>query len=196
MASPLDLDSLSNPELKVLVGELMARVAALSATVIELRGEIARLKGVKGRPDIKPPSQPSGMERANRPKAPSDQPRRGGGPKTANRAVDENRIVKIESPPPGSRFKGYEDFVVQELVVRRHVVRYRRERWATPDGRTLVAPLPAGVKGHFGGQIRRFALSLHHQGQVTVLRLLGQLRAMGIDISKRQAHAPFERQSR
>ena len=186
MARPVDLDSLSKPELKVLAGELMARVAALSATVVELHGEIARLKGLKGRPDIKPPSRPSGMEKASRPKAPSDRPRRGGGPKTANRAVDEDRIVKIESPPPGSRFKGYEDFVVQELVVRRHVVRYRRERWATPDGRTLVAPLPAGVKGHFGGQMRRFALSLHHQGQVTVLRLLGQLHAMGIDISKRQ----------
>lgn len=164
----------------------MGRVATLSDTVIELREEIARLKGLKGRPDIKPPSQPSGMEKANRPKGPSDLPRRGGGPKTANRAIDEDRILEIAGLPAGSRFKGYQDFVVQELVIRKHVVRYRRERWATPDGRVLVAELPAGVKGHFGAELRRFALGQHHQGQVTVPRLLGQLRAIGIDVSKRQ----------
>jgi hypothetical protein len=30
------------------------------------------------------------------------------------------------------------------------VVRYRRERWLTPDGETIVAPLPGGISGHFG----------------------------------------------
>jgi hypothetical protein len=29
-------------------------------------------------------------------------------------------------------------------------VRYRRERWQTPDGQTLTAPLPDGTQGHFG----------------------------------------------
>jgi hypothetical protein len=42
-------------------------------------------------------------------------------------------------------FKGFEDYVVQELVFRKHVVRYRRERWLTPDGREVVAETPAGV---------------------------------------------------
>jgi hypothetical protein len=34
-------------------------------------------------------------------------------------------------------------------------VRYRRERWLTPTGETLVAPLPAGIRGHFGPELRR-----------------------------------------
>ena len=180
---PPDLDGLSNAELKALIADLLGRVAELTRTVVELREENARLKGLKGRPDIKP-GAPSGMERASHAKPPSP-PHRGGGNKTAKRVIHETRIVKA-SVPPGSRFKGYEDYVVQDLVLRPHVVRYRRERWVTPDGGTVIAALPCGVSGHFGGELRRFVLIQHHQGQVTVARLLAQLRAIGIDVCKRQ----------
>jgi transposase IS66 family protein len=166
------------------VAELIGRVADLTRAVSQQREEIARLKGLKGRPDIKP-GKPSGMEKASQSRPASVQPRRGGGDKTAKRAIHEERIVKA-SVPQGSRFKGYEDFVVQDLIIRPHVVRYRRERWQTPDGGTLIAPLPCGVNGHFGAELRRFVLVQHYQGQVTVARLLAQLRSIGIDVSKRQ----------
>ena len=117
----------------------MGRVAELTRKVIEQGEEIARLKGLKGRPDIKP-GAPSGMEKASRPEPASNAPRRGGGDKTAKRVIHEERVVKA-TVPPGYRFKGYEDFVVQDIVLRPHVVRYRRERWLTPDGRTVIAAL-------------------------------------------------------
>jgi hypothetical protein len=183
MSPPADIESLSNAELKALVMELMDRVADLSRTVIEQREEIARLKGLKGRPDIKP-GKPSGMEKASRPARQAKPPRRGGG-KTAGRVVHEDRILEA-SVPRGSRFKGYEDFIVNDIVLRPHVVRYRRERWLTPDGRTVVAALPCGVKGHFGPELRRFVLAQHHQGQVTVARLAAQLHSIGVAVSKRQ----------
>src|SRR3954447_2824855 len=66
------------------------------------------------------------------------------------------------------------------------VVRYRRERWLTPDGETVVAPLPGGIRGHFGPELRRFVLMQYHQGQVTVERLVTLLQAVGVSISKRQ----------
>src|ERR1700757_5396131 len=50
----------------------------------------------------------------------------------------------------------------------------------------MTAPLPAGISGHFGPELRRFVLTQYHQGQVTVPRLLDLLRALGIFISKRQ----------
>jgi hypothetical protein len=66
------------------------------------------------------------------------------------------------------------------------VIRYRRERWRTPDGRNLVAPLPAGIVGRFGPELRRFVLLQHHQGQVTAERITACLTGLGLVISKRQ----------
>ena len=71
-------------------------------------------------------------------------------------------------------------------MIRPHVVNFRCERWQTPDGDTMTAPLPAGISGHFGPDLRRFVLAQYHQGQVTVPRLLALVRAFGIVISKRQ----------
>ena len=49
-------------------------------------------------------------------------------------------------------------------MLRPHVVRLRRQRWLTPDGRTVTAPMPAGIVGHFGPELRRFVLFQYHQG--------------------------------
>jgi hypothetical protein len=177
---PPEISGLSPAELQRLVVQLLEEVAALKRVVTEQREEIARLKGLKGRPNIKP----SGMENATPPKS---QPRgkRGRRGKSAPRAIVERQVLKAAAPA-GSRFKGYADFVVQDLVLRAQVIRYRRERWVTPEGQTIVAALPAGVSGHFGPELRRFVLLQHYQGQVTVERLTTQLRAIGLSISKRQ----------
>jgi hypothetical protein len=120
-------------------------VAELRRTVAAQRNEITRLKGGPGRPNIKP----SGMDKATEPKAP---PAAGGEPrlkgsKTSKLSVHEERTVKVATPPRNSRFKGYTNFVVQDLVIRPHVVNFRCERWQTPDGATITASLPAGING-------------------------------------------------
>src|SRR3954468_19246443 len=127
MAPPGDLDARSPTELKALVVRLLGKVAALEQTVAAQRAEIARLKGLKGRPVLKP----SGMEKACEPKPPSS-PKGRRGPVTPRVAI-EDRILGA-TVPPGARFKGYADFVVQDLVLRTKVIRYRRERWLTPEG--------------------------------------------------------------
>ena len=177
-----DIDGLTRHELKELVLHLLEEVAALKAENAVLREEIARLKGLKGRPKFKP----SGMEKATEPR-PAREGRKKGrrGGKIDKLVIDEEQVIAA-AVPPGSRFKGYETYVVQDLILSPHVVRYRRERWVTPEGRTVVAALPPGIVGHFGPALRRFVLAQYHQGQVTVARIVAQLNDIGLDISKRQ----------
>src|SRR3954452_1197698 len=136
MSAPekIALSGLPRGELEALVERLSAENTALRRGVAELRGEVATPKGVRARPEVKP----SGME-----KGPGSEPGatnrgRGGRGKADRLTVHDERVVAAEVPA-GSRFKGYEDFLVQDLVLRPHVVRLRRERWLTPDGRTVVA---------------------------------------------------------
>ncbi|MGD0109910.1 MAG: hypothetical protein ABSC06_38700 [Rhodopila sp.] len=112
MKPPAELDSLTPVQLKELVVGLLSEMADLRQTVGELRAEIARLKGLKGPPGIKP----SGMDKATepaKPDRPGNRPRRG---KIRPRVSIVDRVLKA-AVPPGSRFRGYETYQVQELVL-------------------------------------------------------------------------------
>jgi hypothetical protein len=187
------LSKLKRAELEALLVEVYGEVATLKQTVAELREEIARLKGLKGRPDIKP----SGMEKGTAPAKPAKDEKKPARGKVVPRVKIEDEVIGVEIPP-GSIFKGHEPFLVQELVISAKATCYLRERWVTPDGRTILAPLPPGIEGHFGPELRRFVLVQYHQGQSTMPRLLALLRSVGISISKRQLvrllnenHEPF-----
>jgi len=179
--SPPALSALSRPELEALLVELFGELATLKQTVAEQREEIARLKGLKGRPDIKP----SGMDKGAAAVKPAIEEKRPGRGKVTPRVKVEETVIGIEVPP-GSVFKGHESFLVQDLVISANATCYLRERWVTPDGRTILAPLPQGINGHFGPELRRFVLVQYHQGQSTMPRLHALLRSVGVAISKRQ----------
>ena len=184
MSPPEDLDRLSPADLKGLVVKQWEQIVELQRLVAALRDEVARLKGGPGRPSLKP----SGMEGGTELKSlgSSGDRKRPRGSTRSKLSIHEERTVKVPAPPRGSRFKGYTSFVVQDLMIRPHVVNFRCERWQTPDGRMLTASLPAGINGHFGPELRRFVLAQYHQGQTTVPRLVTLLRGLGIFISKRQ----------
>src|SRR5215210_2845884 len=96
MAPPGDLDALSPTELKAFVVRLLGKVAALEQTVAAQRAEIARLKGLKSRPALKP----SGMEKASELKPPSP-PKGRRGPVTPRVAIeDESRQNRGVITPP------------------------------------------------------------------------------------------------
>ncbi|MGH7120918.1 MAG: hypothetical protein ACREFP_18355 [Acetobacteraceae bacterium] len=106
------LSGLSRAELEALLVGLFGEIATLKRANSDLRGEIARLKDRKGRPSIKP----SGMDKGTEPsKAAGKEKRRGRG-KVTPRVTIEERVVDA-SVPEGSRFKGYEPFPVQDLVI-------------------------------------------------------------------------------
>ena len=78
------------------------------------------------------------------------------------------------------------NYVVQDFEIKPRVIRYHRERWETPGGKTIIAPLPPYVTGHFGLELQRFVIFQNYQGQVTIPRIVCQLSDFGIEISKRQ----------
>ena len=172
---------LSSVQLRELVASLLGKVAELERTVVEQRAEIARLKGLKGPPSIKP----SGMEQASSAAKRDPHKQCRGRGKVNPRVSVEDRVLQA-TVPVGSCFKGYEIYLVQELVLSVHAIRYRRERWVTPDGKTIVAPLPQGTRGHFGPDLRRFVLMQYHQGQSTLPRVTALLQSVGVSISKRE----------
>ncbi len=180
-----DIERLSDKDLRALIIALLGKVASLEEKVAAQAEEIARLKGLKGKPRIKP-STPSGMDKETSRQAEREwRKKQRRGAKTPTGPVEE-RVIAASGIPAGSRFKGYESFTVQDLKIVPQVVCYRRERWLTPDGRTIVAPLPGGIGDHFGPEIKRFILAQYHQGQTTAPRLVELLRMLGVDISKRQ----------
>ena len=104
------------------------------------------------------------MQDATEPKRGGKRGKRGGRGVVTPRIAAVTEVLRIAAPK-GSQSRGYEPYQVQDLVLTARVVRYRRERWLTPSGETLVAPLPAGIRGHFGTELRRFVLMQYHAGQ-------------------------------
>lgn len=181
------------PVVKALLGiieELAVTVQRQQEEIQQLKDEVAILKGEKKRPKFKPSKldKEAGKGNDDDRSSGSNAGKRPGSKKrskTAKLKIHEDKIVPpSETIPPGSRFKGYRDFVIQDLVIQAHNVRYRLARWETPDGQTLKGELPASCgNGHFGPTLVSYILYQHHQCQVTQPLLLEQLREWGIDIS-------------
>jgi len=152
-----------------------------------LKDEIARLKHLPPRPPLKP----SGMDKAtDRPevwaegeKGKASKRRRG--PGVSKLSIDRTVTLTVK-PAAGARHKGYEEIVVQDLMLRAETTLYRRERWRTPDGDTLTAPLDTGIVGGCGPHLHRLVLMLHFQGQMPCERIVELLAGLGLAISKRQ----------
>src|SRR3982751_4576212 len=135
---------LSQKALRLLVTDLAGKIEGLEQEVERLRldnstlrldnqalkDEIARLKDLPPRP----PFKPSGMDKATqpRPAGPGRRPGRG-----AKRDRVTREVTIQAEVPAGSRFKGYKTVVHRDLVLAAEVMRYRRERWVTPQGQTI-----------------------------------------------------------
>src|SRR3954447_6605340 len=181
-----NLEDLSAAELRSLVVSLLEAVAQLEAKVAALTEENAQLKGLKGRPNLKPSGMEKGTDPSPAASGKTDRPqRRRDLPKSTRLIVDEERVVPL-APQPGWRFKGFKVYTVQDLVVETRVVRYWRLCYRTPEGRLVVAPLPPEVTSHFGANLVRYLLSQHYQCRVTMPLLHQQLQDVGILISAGQ----------
>jgi hypothetical protein len=149
-----------------------------------LKDEIARLKNQPPRPKIKPSSlEKKKKRRATRKKRAGSKKRS----KTAQLTIHKTEPIEPENIPPGSEFRSYRDFVVQDILIEPLNTRFRLKVYQTPDGGWVSAKLPAHLNGkHFGPTLIRFILYQHYHCHVTQPILLEQLGEFGIDISAGQ----------
>jgi hypothetical protein len=200
---PDSLERLTPADLIGVVRDLIGEVGRLRAENEKLGGaltklktehqavkdELARLKKLPPRP----PQKPSGMDKATNQDVSGGSAESKEGGKSSRRrgsqldklTIGETVVVRTKAPA-GSRHKGYEEIVVQDLSLSPQVTLYRRERWQTPEGETIIAELDAGIIGGYGPNLHRLILALHFSGQVTCERIVALLNGMGVLISKRQ----------
>jgi hypothetical protein len=172
--------------------QVLDEVGELEATNQQLRDEIAVLKGQKPRPQMRPsilsgpaPTIAGTTTKGRRRGKPSQR-------KTSQLTIHREVALHPATLPEGATLKGYETYVVQDLLIQGENTKYLRARYDLPEGGSVLAPLPAGVLpvegGHFGANLIVFILDQYHQAQVTEPLLLGQLREYGIVISAGQLH--------
>ena len=183
-------------ELKALVSKLLGKVDRLTAENAKLRDEIRHLKKLKGQPKIRPNKKEpeesaSTAESANTASASNNTPPKSKRPRKSDNgrtarpsptATDE--ICRVDGVKPGWRRKGYQDVTQVDVNMQFTAVRYRREVWLTPEGKTVIAPLPDHVKGHFGDNLKALVLDLYHSCSVTQPLLLDWLHSHDCSISE------------
>jgi len=190
------VDETSNPQIPTIPEEeltpsmlAMLELCTLQREIIQkLKDEVARLKGEKARPKIRPSRLEEDPARDNEKDKDKEAGKRPGSAKrskTAGLTIHEERKIKPENVPEGSTFRGYHDYTVQDIVIGPQNTRYRMERWETPSGEEVVGKLPEEVRarGHFGPTLIAYVMYQYHNAHVTQPLILEHLLEIGVDIS-------------
>jgi len=193
MLEHLDLNAIQDENARELIIRLLNLIEKLSADLRDAqaeiqrwRDEVSRLKGEQGQPKIK----------ANTPKpAPADhssekerrKPRqRSKGCKNANIRVDREQVVEVDQAnlPADAKFRGYEDVIVQDILLCTDNVRFRKEKYyAASTRKTYLAELPPGYEGQFGPGIKALTLAMYFGMGSSEPKVLEFFANVGIQIS-------------
>jgi hypothetical protein len=179
------------------IDQLQAMVQQQQLRIEQLEDEVRRLKGLPDQPKRKPsPSPlndpsgpPSTAGEKKKPNTPDGKrPGSAKRAKTRELTIHKTEPLPLHDLPEGTRFLGYVDFTVQDLVIGPHNTCYRRGRYQLPDGTIVTAPLPPDVTSHFGPTVRQYALYQHFHNHVTQPLLHEELLELGVDISAGQVN--------
>ena len=184
-------------DLKNLVSNLRDKVEKLKAENTALREEVRHLRKLKGQPKIRPNKKTpedgkdkkvsktaSSSGNTTPPKSKRQRSQKPGQTARPKPTSVQEKICQAEGVQDNWRSKGYQNFTHIDLELKFTTTRYRREVWLTPEGQTVIAPLPAHVKGRFGDNLTALVLDLYHSCSVTQPLLLDWLHSHGCPISE------------
>ena len=165
------------------------QMTAMQKMINELKNEISRLNNTPKRPKFRR----GGMEPRDRSKKSYDNPNNNNPDSTGRsqhnpKKKKEERIISPDVIPEGSRFKGYQEFTVQEIELHAKETLYKLEVWQAPSGSVHRGILPEELEGqHFGPELRALIINLYAQC-MTQPCILEFLHGIGIEISSGQIH--------
>lgn len=149
-----------------------------------LEDELAKFRKTPKRPKF----HPNKMEprSRNKPPPPEDNPL------SMAKALFKKECLEIKipipNPPEGSRFKGYQSYSVQEIILGSKETTYKLEIWETPSGEVIRAKLPKELEGsHYGPTLKALSVNLYAQG-MTQPAIHEFLRGLDIEISTGQVN--------
>ena len=193
MLDDLDLAGIPDERTRTLIVRLLnvieAQAADLRDAQVEiqrLRDENNRLKGEQGKPIIKPPPPPAPP--ANYSSEPERHQRgeRGKRGKRAPITINREQTLRVDPTilPADATFKGYEDVVVQDIVIQTDNVVFHKEVWyAASTGRSYRAPLPRGYQGEFGPGLKALVRVLSFGCLVSEAKIRELLTNVGVQIA-------------
>jgi hypothetical protein len=196
MLDNIDLHAIADGKARTLIQELLNLVEDLASDlrdareeVQQLRDEVNRLKGEQGKPEVKGKTRKTGTQphssESERREPRERQPRS----KQAQVHVDREEVLRVdpETLPADAQFKGYEEVIVQDLVVQTDNVRFKKEKYyAASTGQTYLGRLPTGYQGQFGPGVRALVLVQYYGQGVSEPKIHEFLKQAGIEISTGQ----------
>ena len=193
MLNDLDLSGIQDEHARALLVRLLNLIEDLSADLRaaqaenqRLRDEINRLKGEQGKPTVKPDTPPPSTDHSSERERhqPTERVKRG---KRATITIDREQTLRIDRAtlPLDVEFKGYEDVVVQDLVIRTDNVCFHKEVFYSPTaGQSYRAPLPRGYSGEFGPGVKALTLVLYFGCLMSEAKIRELLVNVGLQIAE------------
>ena len=187
-----------------LIERVVGENTSLEAELQQLRDEVNRLKGEQGQPTIKPNKHNhkdiSSEDERKEAEASADSDVDGckdevGGkkkrqrkPKLPNIKIDREIKCPLDKDglPDDLEFKGYEDVVIQDIIITTNNIKYRREVYYSPSHKkSYRGELPEDVRyqGEYGPGIRALIPVLKAEGNLSEKRILGFFQNFGIEVS-------------
>jgi hypothetical protein len=171
-----------------LVENLMHTNQQLREENQQLRDEVNRLKGEKGKPDFKAKSKEEASQVSSEPERKTAKPHHKSA-KQAKIVISREEVLKVDHTklPPDATFKGHEEVVVQDLILKTENVRFLKEKYySATEHKTYLAEVPPGYEGQFGPGVKALSLALYFSGGLSEPKLLEVLQQAGLVISEGQ----------
>jgi hypothetical protein len=173
-------------EQRKLIEKLFKQLENQKERIEQLEAELRAKKKLKGKPRLSASllNQPEQKEPKLEKRAGSAK-----NSKKSNFEIDEEISIQPDSIPPNAKFNGYRNYDVQELIIKRHNIRFQLAEYITEEGKTIVGELPTEYQGkHYGPGLVCYVMYQHYQCRVPQPLIHEQLREWGIEISTGQVN--------